>query len=342
VTTIKDVARQAGVSVTTVSRALNGHDDVNPETRRRIQEVADQLGYSPNIAARTLVSKRSRTLGLLLSALTRNSVKDNIVFEMLCGMNDRAAELEYDLVLFNTTPQKQRQKSYKALCKERGVDGVIMMGMRLDDPYLEEMLHASIPCVLIDIPIERKKNIGYVMTDNVQGAMEAVTHLIERGHRHIGMINGHAQAAVSIQRLDGYRQALGRHGIPFADRYVEDGGFSEDGGKDAAYRLLTSCPELTAIFCASDLMALGALQAIRALGKRVPEDISIIGFDNIVAAQYCTPALTTVNQDKYQMGYIAAATLIDMLEGRQVPRYRKMPAELIVRASTGPAPVRQN
>jgi len=337
VTTIKDVARLAGVSVTTVSRALNGHDDVNPETRRRIQEVAEQLGYSPNIAARTLVSKRSRTLGLLLSALTRNSVKDNIVFEMLCGMNDRAAELEYDLVLFNTTPQKQRQKSYKALCKERGVDGVIMMGMRLDDPYLEEMLHASIPCVLIDIPIERKKTIGYVMTDNVQGALEAVTHLIGLGHRHIGMINGHAQAAVSIQRLDGYKQALERHGIPFDERYVEDGAFREDGGKDAAFRLLTAHPELTAIFCASDLMALGAVQAIRALGKRVPEDISIIGFDNIVAAQYCTPALTTVNQDKYQMGYLAAAILIDMLEGRQVQRYRTMPAELIVRASTGPA-----
>lgn len=335
-TTIKDVARMAGVSVTTVSRALNGHDDVNPETRRRIQEVAEKLGYSPNIAARTLVSKKSRTLGLLLSALTRNSVKDNIVFEMLCGMNDRAAELDYDLVLFNTTPQKQRQKSYKALCKERGVDGVIMMGMRLDDPYLEEMLHAAIPCVLIDIPIERKKNIGYVMTDNVQGALEAVEHLIGLGHRHIGMINGHAQAAVSIQRLDGYRQALDQHGIPFDERYVADGAFSEDGGKDAAYRLLTAHPELTAIFCASDLMALGALQAIRSLGRRVPEDISIIGFDNIVASQYCTPGLTTVNQDKYLMGYTAAATLIDMLEGRQVQRCRKMPAELIVRASTGP------
>jgi len=334
-TTIKDIARLAGVSVTTVSRALNGYDDVNEETRQRIRKVADELGYSPNIAARSLISKKTRTLGLLLSALTRSSAKDNIVFEMLCGMNDRAAELEYDLVLFNTTPQKQRLKSYMSLCKERGVDGVIMMGMRLDDPYMEELIDSSVPCVLIDIPVKHK-HVGYVSTDNVSGAREAVRHLLSLGHRSIGMINGHGQASVSRLRLDGYREALEQYNVAYREEYVADGSFTEEGGKEAAYRLLAAHPDITALFCASDLMALGAMQAVRGLNKSVPDDVSIVGFDNIAPAEYCWPALTTVNQNKYEMGYQAATLLIDMLEGRQVQRHRTMPSQLVVRGSTKP------
>lgn len=166
--TIKDIAKAASVSVTTVSRALNGYDDVNEGTRLKIRTIADQLGYSPNMAARSLISKKTKTLGLLLSNVTRDSSKDNIAFEVLCGINDRSGELDYDLVLFSTTPQKQRVKSYKTLCQERGVDGVIIMGIRLDDPYLKEIVSSDIPCVLIDITLEGP-NVGYVTSDNTKG-----------------------------------------------------------------------------------------------------------------------------------------------------------------------------
>ncbi|MFC4775833.1 LacI family DNA-binding transcriptional regulator [Paenibacillus sp. GCM10023252] len=331
-TTIKDIARAAKVSVTTVSRALNGYSDVNETTRVKIRTIADQLGYSPNMAARSLVSKKTKTLGLLLSNVTRDSSKDNIAFEVLCGMNDRAGELDYDLVLFSTTPQKQKMKSYKTLCEERGVDGVIIMGIRLDDPYLKEIVSSSIPCVLIDIPLEGP-NVSYVTSDNTKGAFLAVQHLIDHGHRHIGLINGHAQADVSLLRLEGYRQALKESGLSFDSSIVLDGSFSEGGGEDAARRLLQTHPEVTALFCASDLMALGAMKGVKGLGKRVPEDISIIGFDNIGLTGYCTPALTTVHQDKYGMGHHAAQVLIDMLEGREVEHHLVLPTELMIRES---------
>jgi len=330
--TIKDIAKAAGVSVTTVSRALNGYDDVNERTRQKIKTIADQMGYSPNMAARYLISKKTNTLGLLLSNVTRDSSKDNIAFEVLCGINDRSGELDYDLVLFSTTPQKQTTKSYKTLCQERGVDGVIIMGMRLDDPYLKEIVTSNIPCVLIDIQLEGP-NVGYVTSDNSSGSVAAVRHLLESGHRHIAMINGHAQADVSILRLEGYKQALAEHGIAFDDSLVVNGRFSEQGGKEAASRILTSNPEVTAIFCASDLMAIGAIQGIKEMGKSVPEDISVIGFDNIDLASYYSPALTTVHQHKYELGYHSAQVLIDMLENKEATHHVMLPTELIPRDS---------
>ncbi|WP_123041980.1 LacI family DNA-binding transcriptional regulator [Cohnella candidum] len=330
--TIKDIAKKAGVSITTVSRALNGYDDVNETTRRKVTELAQQMGYSPNMAARSLIMKKTKTLGLLLSGITRNSAKDNIAFEVLCGMNDRAGELNYDLVLFSTTPQKQKVKSYKALCHERGVDGVIIMGIRLDDPYLNEIITSDIACVLIDIPLKGPQ-VGFATSDNVGGAYRATRHLLENGHRNIGFINGHSQAHVSIQRLDGFKQALAEAGLSLDDSLLLDGSFSEEGGKEAAYQLLSKRPDVTAIFCASDLMALGAMQAVRGLGLRIPEDISIIGFDNINVTEYSTPALTTVHQNKYELGYHSAQMLIDLLEGRNVQTQLTLPTELVRRGS---------
>ncbi|WP_090797452.1 LacI family DNA-binding transcriptional regulator [Paenibacillus sp. GP183] len=335
--TIKDIAKQAGVSVTTVSRALNGYDDVNEETRKKIEAIAHNTGYSPNMAARSLISKKTKTLGLLLSNVTRSSSKDNIAFEVLCGMNDRSGELNYDLVLFSTTPQKQRTKSYKSLCQERGVDGVIIMGIRLDDPYLNEIVISPIPCVLIDIPI-KGKNVGYVTSDNVNGAFKATKHLLDAGHRQIGVINGHSQADVSIQRLKGYHEALNSCGIPFNESLVRDGSFSENDAKEATYQLLSQHPDVTALFCASDLMALGAMQAVRGLGLQLPQDVSIVGFDNINVSAYCSPALTTINQNPYEMGYQAAQMLIDLLEGRNVNHNLVLSTELIVRESVRPLP----
>ncbi|WP_054026554.1 LacI family DNA-binding transcriptional regulator [Bacillus sp. FJAT-28004] len=330
--TIKDIAKAASVSVTTVSRALNGYDDVNEGTRLKIKTIADQLGYSPNMAARSLISKKTKTLGLLLSNVTRDSSKDNIAFEVLCGINDRSGELDYDLVLFSTTPQKQKIKSYKTLCQERGVDGVIIMGIRLDDPYLKEIVSSDIPCVLIDITLQGP-NVGYVTSDNTTGALTATSHLLDSGHRHIAMINGHEQAAVSLLRLEGYRQALQNNNVSFDESLVLNGSFSEHGGREAARKILSSRPEVTALFCASDLMALGALQGVKDMGKKVPDDISIIGFDNIDLTAYCTPALTTVHQHKYELGSQAAQILIEMLEGKEMIHHVMLGTELMLRDS---------
>jgi len=335
VVTIKDIAKTAGVSITTVSRALNGYDDVNETTRRKVKEIAQQLGYTPNMAARSLIMKKTKTLGLLLSGITRYSAKDNIAFEVLCGMNDRAGELNYDLVLFSTTSQKQKVKSYKALCQERGVDGVMIMGIRLDDPYLNEVISSDMACVLIDIPL-KGPNVGFVTSDNVGGAYIATRHLLENGHRNIGFINGHSQAHVSIQRLEGFKQAMKEFGLTPDASVLMDGSFSEDGGKEAAYQMLSRRPDVTAIFCASDLMALGAIQAARGLGLSIPDDLSIVGYDNINLTEYCTPSLTTIHQNKYETGYQAAQLLIDLLEGRKVLPQLTLPTHLVKRASVAP------
>jgi LacI family transcriptional regulator len=332
-TTIKDIARVAGVSVTTVSRALNGYSDVNEETRKKIMEVAKQLNYSPNTLARGLVMKKSKTIGLLVSGMNRESAKDNFTFQVLCGVNECASVREYDLILFNTDSSRQREKTYTQLCRERKVDGVIIQGIKLDDPYLKEVMESDIPCVLVDIPVETN-TVGYVSTDNVLGAKKAVEHLIELGHRNIAMVNGYDQAFVSKQRLKGYEKALKEHGIKVQKNWVVDGGFEEEKAKETVLSLLSSSPEITAIFCASDLMALGALKACKQLGISVPNDLSIVGYDDILLASYVTPPLTTISQNIFEMGFEAADLLIDMLEGKAKQHHRILETKLVRRESS--------
>jgi LacI family transcriptional regulator len=333
--TIKDIAKVAGVSVTTVSRALNGYSDVNEDTRKKIIKVAKQLNYSPNSLARGLVMNKSKTIGLLVSGMNSKSIKDNFTFQVLCGINECVSSKEYDLILFSTDSSRQREKTYTQLCQERRVDGVIIQGIKLDDPYLNEVVESNIPCVLIDIPVE-SSTVGYVTTDNVLGAKKAMEHLIELGHRNIAMVNGYMQAYVSQQRLKGYESSLREHGIKMRGDWVVDGEFDEKKAEEVVLALLASSPEITAIFCASDVMALGAIKACRQLGFSVPNDISIVGYDDILLASYVTPSLTTVGQKVLEMGYEAADLLIEMLEGRAKKNYRILETQLIKRKSSAP------
>ncbi|MGW9103266.1 LacI family DNA-binding transcriptional regulator [Priestia megaterium] len=332
-TTIKDIARVAGVSVTTVSRALNGYFDVNEKTKQKILAVAKELDYSPNTLARGLVMKKSKTIGLLVSGMSKENVKDNFTFEVLCGINETASKLGYDLILFNTNTTKQREKTYAQLCRERRVDGAIVQGIRKDDPYLKEILESDISCVLIDIPFQTD-SVGYVTTDNIQGAKKAVEHLIQQGRKNIGMVNGHQSAYVSEERLKGYKEKLTEYNLPIREEWIVDGGFEEAKSESSTYTLLEQHKEIDALFCASDVMALGALRACKKIGKSVPGDISIVGYDNIALASYCTPPLTTIGQEIYNIGAEAADLLINMLEGTSTNMRRYVDTQLIVREST--------
>jgi LacI family transcriptional regulator len=333
VTTIKDIAKAAGVSITTVSRALNGYPDVSEKTRQKIIDIAKQLNYSPNTLARGLVMNKSKTIGLLVSGLTKESAKDNFTFEVLAGVNQYVSEVDYDMVLFSTTSTKQREKTYTQLCRERRVDGAILQGIRNDDPYLQEVVESDIPCVLIDIPIE-SETVGYVTTDNVLGAKKAVKHLISLGHKNIAMINGYRYAFVSEQRLKGFKEALLEAKLPIHEEWIVDGAFREDNAEREALHLLTNYPYITAFFCASDLMALGVIKAVKRLGKRIPDDVAVIGYDDIILASYATPPLSTIAQNKFAMGYEAAKLLIHMLEGKAKSHVKVLETELKVREST--------
>ncbi|SFB23382.1 MULTISPECIES: LacI family DNA-binding transcriptional regulator [unclassified Bacillus (in: firmicutes)] len=331
--TIKDIAKVAGVSVTTVSRALNGYSDVNEKTRQKIVRVAKELNYSPNTIARSLVMNKSKTIGLLVSGLNKASVKDNITFEVLSGINVFTGGSDYDLVLFSTTSTKQREKTYSQLCKDRMVDGVIVQGIRTDDPYLKEVIESNIPCVLIDIPFESDM-IGYVTTDNLLGAKKAVNHLIDLGHTKIAMMNGHEYAFVSQRRLEGYRQALKENGIDVKSEWIANGEFSEEIAETQAEELFRTHPEISAIFCASDLMALGVMNAAKKLGLNIPDQLSIVGYDDIMLASYVSPKLTTIAQNKFEMGYQAAKLLVNMLEGKEEGHLVNLDTELKVRETT--------
>jgi LacI family transcriptional regulator len=331
--TIKDIAKAAGVSVTTVSRALNGYSDVNEKTREKIKQIAQELQYSPNTLARSLVMNKTKTIGLLVSGMTRGSIKDNFTYEILCGINDTTPSLDYDLIFFSTNTSKQKEKSYTQLCRERKVDGVIIQGIKTDDPYLREVIDSDIPCVLIDIPIEGA-SVGYITTDNVLGAKNAVKHLLQLGHKHIGMINGHNQAFVSQQRLEGYRLGLIEDNIDFNWNYVVNGAFDEDQAYLVSKKLLQTNPQLTAIFSASDVMALGVLRAAKELNRSIPDELSLVGYDDIVLASYVSPPLTTIAQDKYLMGQKAAELLVAMLQGGIEERRIVIDTALVERSST--------
>lgn len=332
--TIKDIAKRAGVSVTTVSRALNGYRDIRPETRERILRIAEEMNYRPNAVARSLVMKKSQTIGLIISGLTRSRTGHDLTFNIICGVNDRATEAGYDMVLSTTDPSRQKQVPYMELCRRRQLDGVILMGARTDDPYLKEVLEASVPCVLIDVPLVGEK-CSHVTLDNERGARLAVEHLIAGGHREIGMINGHAQAFVSLERLNGYRNALKEAGIEYRPERVFYGDFEESSGREGIRHLLSRFPEMTAVFCSSDTMAIGAIRELKDMGKRVPEDISVMGFDDIELASFITPLLSTVHQPFYEFGSRAVDLLIRLLKG-EIGTADVLEPRLKIRGSTAP------
>jgi LacI family transcriptional regulator len=329
--TIRDVAKAAGVSITTVSRALNGYTDVRPQTRKRILEIAQRMNYRPNQVARSLVMNRTRTVGLLVSDFNKDRSGQHFLMDVLTGVHDALAERGYDIHLVSTTTAQQRLVSYLDFCRERRFEGVIVMGIRLDDPYVHEVVESTLPSVTIDLPLI-SKHCGYVMTDNVNGARFAVRHLAARGHTKIGFVNGHRQAAVSVDRERGYEEGLRMAGLPVDPDLVYEADFSLEGGARGLKYLLDK--GVTAVFFASDMMAIGGLRAAQSMGLQVPRDVAIVGFDNIDLGEFVTPALTTIAQPRYEMGWSAAAMLLDMLEGRAGPEGRMLSPELIVRQST--------
>nr|WP_145405998.1 LacI family DNA-binding transcriptional regulator [Paenibacillus xylanexedens] len=331
--TIKDISQMTGFSITTVSRALNGYSDVSESTRKLIKEAAESLSYSPNGLARGLVMKETKTLGLLVSGMTYKNIDNNFVFEVLCGINDSAANSAYDLILFSTNTAKQKMKTYTQLCRERKVDGVILQGVKTDDPYLQEVLDSDIPCVLIDVPID-SKYVGFVSTNHKQSAQTAVDHLIDLGHHNIAMMNGYPEAFVSKERYEGYAEAMRNAGISLRSEYVVNGNFTEEEAQQQATELLKAYPEITAIFCASDMMALGVMKAAGELGIAVPHQLSVVGFDDIPTATYFQPPLTTIRQNMYQLGHEAANLLMGMLKSEDSPKYKILENELVIRSST--------
>ncbi len=331
-TTIKDIAREAGVSVTTVSRALNGYDDVNEITRKKIIEIAHRMKYVPNRAAQNLVKKENNTIALILSGFESDDGISNLVFKLLSGMYEQAQEYGYNVALFTTNTAHQRETSYFQFCRANNICGAVVSGLRIDDPYFKELVDSNIPCILSDVNLTGKK-VTVLTVNNEEASYEMVKYLIDKKHKNIAMINGREEAEVSKLRFAGYKKALIEHNIEVKESYIGIGNFIEEDTYNETKRILENNKEVTAIFCASDLMAITAMRAIRDMGKRVPEDISIAGFDDIVLSSHTTPPLTTVKQDFKERGKVAIREIEKILKTNNSNPFVEMPYKIVIRES---------
>ncbi len=341
--TINDIARRVRLSKASVSRALNGKQDVDPATRKRVVELAARMGYVPSANARALSRGRSNCLGLLVPSLTWPWM-----LEILRGVAEEIERSGYSLILYTTVSGVDAERDFMSQVVPAGaVEGlalVIPAGM-LD--YIGRLAKRGLPVVVID---DRGHHPEFptVATTNVEGGRSATRHLIEQGRRKIAMVNGPVDFGCDRDRLEGYRLVLDEAGIRYDPRLVSNCDFTQAGGASATTRLLQANPQLDAVFAANDLMAFGVLEALRGAGRRVPDDVAVVGFDDVPAAALTHPPLTTVHQPLYEMGRTAAAMVMSGIQGADISGRVELPTRLVIRGSSGgrlsgdgPSPGRQ-
>jgi LacI family transcriptional regulator len=338
--TIRELARLSGVSVGTVSRALNGYPDVSDETRARVTALARRLDYAPAAAARNLVLERSLMIGVFLETGEGHPDLQHPFFHgVLVGLKERLGAAGYDLLLFASEGSGDgfASSSYLTRSRHHNVDGVVLMGVDPSNEEIGRLLRSEIPCVGVDIELQAP-NATYVISDNVSGAALAVRHLAEIGHRRVATITGMLETHPGRDRLRGYREEMQAQGLEYRDEYVVAGDYYFDSGAAGMAALLALDEPPTAVFAASDLMALGALRAAAEVGIPVPGELSVIGFDDIPWAEHANPPLTTMRQDKHGLGVAAAEALIRRLAGNDgQPRAETLAVELRARETTARA-----
>lgn len=329
---IQQVASLAGVSRSTVSRVLNNRPGVKAAVRERVLHVIAEQNYAPQAAARSLARTHTDSIGILVP---RPSVSlfDPFIATLIQSLFESAAQHGYFAMLAMLTADRETG-FYERILRGRHFDGVIMFSSDIDDPILPLLIRDGNPLVLIGRH-PYFDNVTSVDAENREGARDAVVHLVERGHRRIGLINGQLEMEAAQARRDGYKQALLEHGMPIESELMVEGFYSQIAAYEAMQRLLDLVRPPTAVFAASDSMALGALNAARDRGVRVPEDVAIVGFDDLPLAAYATPSLTTMRQPLDEMSRQAVRLVIEQIRGHDVPRSVRFPARLVVRESSG-------
>jgi LacI family transcriptional regulator len=329
--TIREVARQAGVSVATISRVVNDKGPVREETRRRIRGVVERLRYAPHAAARSLITRKTHTLGVLLPDLF-----GEFFSELIRGIDVAARKRGYHLLVSGSHGDHAETRAMLRAIRGR-VDGLIALSPDLDARAFEENLPSGFPVVLLNGNV-RKSGYASILVDNYGGAFAMVRHMIRLGHRRIAFVTGPADNHDAAERLRGYRDALARQ---VGARALEiPGDFREEAGYRAAPRILRGSRRPTAVFAANDAMAIGLLCAFRERRVLVPDDIALAGFDDIPIARFITPPLTTVRFPIAELGRLATARLLHALNGSDERRQREeiLPTTLIVRSSCGALP----
>lgn len=327
---IKDIALLAEVSHPTVSRALRKSPLVNPETAEKIRAIAQQMGYRPSAVARSLVNKKTKTIGVVVT-----TIADPFNGEVVSGVEEAANEHGYSIFLANSNADPEREMKVVHSFHERRVDGIIVTSSRVGALYMPLLGELNIPTVLINNQ-HPSEFVYSVMIDNISASRDAVKHLIQLGHRRIAYLGDQFGFESDAERLLGYRQALVDARIRFLPELAIQGDGKAEGGMEAMLRLLSLPKPPTAVFCYNDMSAIGAIRAAHDRALSVPEDISIVGFDDLSIASFTRPLLTTIRQPKWRMGRLAIETLLQLLSGAPAQNSVKLAGELVVRKSTAP------
>lgn len=337
--TIYDVAKKAGVGIGTVSRTINNSSQVTAATREKVLKAIDELNYQPHALAQGLARKKTHMIATIVPFFTGYFYHD-----LLKGINHEASKHQYDLILYNVDQTNKVERFLKRTLQEKRVDGVLLISLNISDEFMDEFLRSQFPIVLVDAFHE---NLDSITVENEKGAYIATKHLIQQNHQKIGMIDGQLKSIPARVRLEGYKNALRDHGINFDERLLvisdfdsEEDGFNRESGYRAMNRLLGFPEERpTAVFVSSDIQAIGAMQSIREHGLSIPDDIAIVGFDDIEMASYL--GLTTMRQPMHEMGELAVCRLMDKIANKGEPNFKhSFSTELIVRDSCGE--VKQN
>ena len=326
-----DVAKRANVSFMTVSRVINGSNNVKKETREKVLKAIDELGYYPNAAARALNRNKTNVIGIIVPYYEHFLAAPYFV-ELLLGIEGYVSVRGYDLI-FNTSTNKSDNKDYSILYKQRKVDGVIIIAPSIHDSALQKLVSDRVPFIIVG-GREKHKSISYVDIDNLKGTRQAIRYLLELGHSRIGFVTGLLYVIDGKKRLQGYMSTLKSHNIEVDENLIFKGDFTEKSGYDALYYFLSLRHPPSAIFCSNDHMAVGVFKAAHEQNLKIPDDLSVVGFDDINMASFLSPPLTTIRQPIDELGKTAAKLMLDCIENKSNwGRKIIIEPELIIRSS---------
>ncbi|MFL0245369.1 LacI family DNA-binding transcriptional regulator [Candidatus Clostridium stratigraminis] len=325
---IKDVAKEAGVSIATVSRVLNDVDVVNEDTKKKVQDAIKKLGYRPNIIARSLKTQKSRTIGIIIP-----DISNQFYPEIVRGAEDVSNIYNYNIMLCNTDLDPDKEMEYLRVLKEKMVDGVIYMSNSLEAEMINLIKELELPTVLVETT-DKENTFPSVTIDNEKAAIDAINYLVKKGNKKIAYIGSHEDAVnAAAYRFAGYRAALKKNNLELKDELCSFGGLKPQDGYEGIKKILEN-NEIEAVFCASDELAMGAINALRDMGRKVPEEIDVVGFDNIYSAAYFYPKLTTVEQPMYDMGSVGMRMLIKIINGAELVQHHfVLPHQIVERDS---------
>lgn len=330
--TIKEVAKLAGVATSTVSRVISDNPRISDETKKNVKEAMEKLGYHPNAIARSLVNKSTKTIGIVMPQSTQMAFLNPFFPEALSGIAAAAHEQGYCILLSTGNNDDEQLESISNIAMGGRVDGIIIMYSSVDNIILDTVRGLKLPVLIIGKPL-RAKGVLYVDNDNVEACYSVTEKLIKKGHKSIALLGGKLKLIVSLDRLDGYRNALLKYKIPFARELIKECEFTKECGYLKMKELLQLKDIPTAVVATDDVMAFGAMDAIKEAGFKIPEDIEIISFNNVPLAEFVNPSLTSVDINAPMLGYESARLMIGKIKGSTKENKVIVPTKLVYRES---------